>query len=59
MFKGVNIIFLNAHLVVIFHVLWRVFHVTYLNTNEYFQHMIWNDILSYIVIKVELVCKLP
>ena len=32
---------------------------SYLNNFDFFQNMIWNDILSYVVIKVELVCKLP
>ena len=59
MFKGVDVIFLSGDVFgCCFHVLLRVFHVTYLNTYEFFQNMIWNDILSYVVIKVELVCKL-
>ena len=33
--------------------------VSYLNTSDFFQNTILNDVLSYVVIKVELVCKSP
>ena len=58
MFKGVGFIILSAYLVFLafFHVLLRVFHVFIL---EYFPSFSKNDLLSYVVIKVELVCKLP
>ena len=31
----------------------------YSNTSYFFQNTIWSDLLSYVVTKVELVCKLP
>ena len=55
MFKGVDIMFLSAHLMFLV----VVFMFSYMNTSYLFHNMIWNDILSYVVIKVELVCELP
>ena len=60
LFKGVNIIFLSAHLmflVVIFMYYSGCFMFSYLNTSDFFQNMNLNNILSYVVIKVELVCR--
>ena len=62
MFKGDDFIFLSTYqmfLVVVFTYNWGCFVFSYLSNSDLFQNIILNDLLSYIVIKVELVCKLP
>ena len=62
MFKGVDFIFLSAYLmflVVVFMCYCGYFMFSYLNNSYFFQNMIYNDLLSYVVIKAELVCKFP
>ena len=62
MFKGVDFIFLNVYLmflVVVFMCYCGYFMFSYLNNSHFFQNIILNDLLSYVVIKAELVCKFP